>query len=215
MAELVQQDDREQRHIFDRVPDLRTILAMPRLNLVYRDEQPAPVQKHLDAGHAEERKAPAAFGESTAHAMIPGTGAKRGDGSFRWAMRDSNPRLPACKAGTLAAELMARCCHGIVARLKPFGERPLGARRVSEGSEFGFWIYDFGLSFNGPRLRGAFRRLAQPRPASGAVKRVIRSKITNPKSKMSGAGLPAQSNNVGSAGSGVACSGLPKLCVLS
>jgi hypothetical protein len=26
----------------------------------------------------------------------------------QWAMRDSNPRLPACKAGTLTTELIAR-----------------------------------------------------------------------------------------------------------
>jgi hypothetical protein len=54
MAELVYQDDGEERKIFKRVPDHRGIFMRPELDAVNRNEKPRPMDIHADSRQRED-----------------------------------------------------------------------------------------------------------------------------------------------------------------
>ena len=58
MAKLMQQHDHEQREVLQHRPDHRRILARAEVDAIHRDQEPGPVQIHIDARKAEQAEGP-------------------------------------------------------------------------------------------------------------------------------------------------------------
>jgi hypothetical protein len=56
MAELMQEHDAEERHVLNDVPRHRLVFINPVHDLEIGNQEPAPVQKDLDAGDTKQRQ---------------------------------------------------------------------------------------------------------------------------------------------------------------